>query len=36
MKFEQAPEIANAAVFVQGSRHFDDVEAAIVVKAWQS
>lgn len=36
MNFEQALEVANAAVFAKFGRHFTDVETAILMGAWQS
>ncbi len=36
MNFEQALEVASAAVFAQLSRHLSDVETTILRGAWQS
>lgn len=36
MNFEQALEVADAAVFAQFGRHLSDVETAILMGAWQS
>lgn len=36
MNFEQALEVANAAVFARFGRHLTDVETAILIEAWQS